>query len=159
MFEGRLEAIYIGAVRRADLEPVSEVEAIAGKGLAGDRYYHQQGTFSKPGSVDREVTLIEIEAVEALKQECKLSLQAGQARRNLVTRGVPLNHLVGQEFRVGDVVLRGIRLCEPCGHLESLTIPGVKDSLIHRGGLRAQIVRGGTVRAGDTIKPLTAPAE
>ena len=159
MFEGRLEAIYIGAVKRAELEPVSEVEAVAGKGLAGDRYYHQEGTFSKPGSVDREVTLIEIEAVEALEQENKLSLQAGRARRNLVTRGVPLNHLVGQEFRVGDVVLRGIRLCEPCGHLESLTIPGVKDGLIHRGGLRAQIIRGGTIRAGDAIKPLTASAE
>ena len=152
MFEGRLEAIYIGPLKRAALQVVSEVEAVAGLGLVGDRYYHQQGTFSKPGSVDREVTLIEIEAIEALQRESELSLQAGQARRNLVTRGVPLNHLVGQEFKVGDVVLRGIRLCEPCGHLESLTIKGIKDGLCHRGGLRAQIVRGGTIHAGDAIR-------
>jgi len=153
MFEGRLEAIYIGPEKRADLQMVSQVEAMPGKGLDGDRYYHQQGTFSKPGSVDREVTLIEIEAIEALKRENELSLGAGQARRNLVTRGVPLNHLVGQEFQVGEIVLRGIRLCEPCGHLESLTIKGVKDGLCHRGGLRAQIVRGGTIRVGDFIRP------
>jgi MOSC domain-containing protein YiiM len=152
MFEGRLEAIYIGLQKREDLQAVSEIGAVPGLGLVGDRYYHQQGTFSKPGSVDREVTLIEIEAIEALKRECELSLEAGRARRNLVTRGVPLNHLVGQEFQVGEVVLRGIRLCEPCGHLESLTIKGVKDGLCHRGGLRAKIVRGGIIHAGDVIR-------
>ena len=152
MFEGRLEAIYIGPEKRADLQMVSQAEAVPGKGLDGDRYAHQQGTFSKPGSIDREVTLIEVEAIEALKRESELALEAGQARRNLVTRGVPLNHLVGQEFKIGEVILRGIRLCEPCGHLESLTIKGVKDGLCHRGGLRAQIVRGGTIRAGDIIR-------
>jgi MOSC domain-containing protein YiiM len=153
MFEGRLEAIYIGPEKRADLKMVSQAEAIPGKGLAGDRYAHQQGTFSKPGAIDREVTLIEIEAIEALKGESELMLEPGQARRNLVTRGVPLNHLVGKEFKIGEVVLRGIRLCEPCGHLESLTIKGVKDGLCHRGGLRAQIGRGGTIRTGDSIRP------
>ena len=137
MFEGRLEAIYVGSEKRADLQPLSQVEVVPGLGLVGDRYYQQKGTFSKPGSIDREVTLIEIEAIEALKRESELLLQSGQARRNLVTHGVPLNHLVGKEFQVGEVVLRGIRLCEPCGHLESLTIKGVKDGLIHRGGLRA----------------------
>ena len=86
------------------------------------------------------------------RSESELLLQPGQARRNLVTRGVPLNHLVGREFQVGEVVFRGIRLCEPCGHLESLTIKGVKDGLCHRGGLRAQIVRGGIIRAGDIIR-------
>lgn len=155
MFEGRLEAICIGPQKREDLQLVSQVEAIPGKGLAGDRYAHQQGTFSKPGAVDREVTLIEIEAIEALKGESELMLEPGQARRNLVTRGVPLNHLVGQEFKIGEVVLRGIRLCEPCGHLESLTIKGVKDGLCHRGGLRAQIVRGGTIRTGDSIEQIS----
>jgi len=151
MFQGRLEAIYIGQHKRVDLQLVFEVEAVPGSGLVGDRYCNQQGTFSKPGSPDREVTLIEMEAIEALERECKITLQAGQARRNLATRGVPLNHLVDQEFVVGEVVLRGIRLCEPCGHLESLAVKGVKDGLCHRGGLRAQIVRGGFLRAGDTI--------
>jgi MOSC domain-containing protein YiiM len=157
MFQGRLEAIYIGQHKRADLQQVFEVEAVSGTGLVEDRYCNQQGTFSKPGSPDREVTLIEMEAIEALERECKITLEAGQARRNLATRGVPLNHLVEQDFMVGEVVLRGIRLCEPCGHLESLTVKGVKDGLCHRGGLRAQILRGGQLRAGDVIRPQADP--
>jgi len=154
MFDGRLESIYVGPTKQVDLQPMPHAEAVPGQGLRGDRYYLQQGTFSKPGQPDREVTLIEMEAIEALERECKLTLPAGGARRNLVTRGVPLNHLVGQDFQVGEVVLRGIRLCEPCGHLESLTVKGVKDGLCHRGGLRAQILRGGTLRAGDVVRPI-----
>jgi MOSC domain-containing protein YiiM len=152
MFQGQLAAIYIGPRKRADLQRVEQVEAVPGSGLVGDRYGLQQGTFSKPNHPDREVTLIESEAIEALARECDLALEPGQARRNLVTRGVPLNHLVGQEFRVGEVLLRGIRLCEPCGHLESLTVKGVKDGLCHRGGLRAQVVQGGVLRIGDVIR-------
>jgi MOSC domain-containing protein YiiM len=153
MFEGELLAIYIGDRKGEALESVREVQAVPGKGLAGDRYFAQQGTFSKPGSPDREITLIEIEAIEALTHESQITLQPGQARRNLVTRGVPLNHLVGRQFRIGDVVLRGLRLCEPCGHLESLTAKGIQDGLRHRGGLRAQITHGGTLRAGDAVRP------
>jgi MOSC domain-containing protein YiiM len=157
MFQGRLEAIYIGERKGENLECVPEADAVAGSGLRGDRYCRQQGTFSKPGSPDREVTLIESEALEALSRDCSIALQPGQARRNLVTRDVPLNHLVGKEFRIGDVVLRGLRLCEPCGHLEKLTVAGVKDGLYHRGGLRAQIVQGGMLRAGDGISLLETP--
>jgi MOSC domain-containing protein YiiM len=79
-------------------------------------------------------------------------LDPGQARRNIVTRGIALNHLVEQEFRIGDVVLRGTRLCEPCAHMEKLTIKGTLRGLIHRGGLRAEIVKGGTIRVGDVIE-------
>jgi MOSC domain-containing protein YiiM len=153
MFQGHLQAIYMGAQKRAELQRVEAVQAIAGQGLTGDRYSKQEGTFSKPGYPDREITLIEIEALEALAQECSLTLEPGQARRNLITRGVPLNHLVNQEFTVGEVLLRGLRLCEPCEHLERLTVKGVQTGLCHRGGLRAQIVRGGTIRTGDTIQP------
>lgn len=152
MFQGHLVGIYIAEKKRATLEPVDQVEALPGRGLAGDRYCAQEGTFSKPGSADREVTLIEIEAVEALQRENGIPLEPGQARRNLVTRGVPLNHLVGREFTVGEVLLRGIRLCEPCTHLESLTVPGVNKGLCHRGGLRAQLLRGGILRKGDVIQ-------
>lgn len=151
MFEGRLDSIWITDRKTTSLHRVEQVEAIAGHGLAGDRYGLKEGTFSKP-SPDSEVTLMESEALEALGRECKITLEPGQARRNLITRGVPLNHLVGCEFLVGDVVLRGIRLCEPCGHLEKLTLAGVKNGLLHRGGLRAQIVRGGTVKCGDVIR-------
>jgi MOSC domain-containing protein YiiM len=157
MFQGCLEAIYIGDRKGEALERVSQADAVAGSGLRGDRYSRQQGTFSKPGSPDREVTLIESEALEALASDCGITLQPGQARRNLVTRDVPLNHLVGKEFRIGEVVLRGLRLCEPCGHLEKLTLAGVKDGLYHRGGLRAQILQGGTLRTGDQICLLQTP--
>jgi MOSC domain-containing protein YiiM len=153
MFQGRLEAIYTASQKRANLKRVEEIEAVAGSGLVGDRYGLQEGTFSKPGSPDREVTLIEVEAIEALAHECTIVLEPGQARRNLVTRGVPLNHLVQKEFKVGSLILRGLRLCEPCDHLEGLTVKGVKTGLCHRGGLRAQIIRGGVLRTGDAIQP------
>ncbi len=153
MFQGRLEAIFLGETKGQALRLVETAEAVPGQGLVGDRYFRQAGTFSKKGFPDREVTLIEIEAVEALRREHELTLDAGQARRNLVTRGVPLNHLIDTEFKVGEVVLRGIRLCEPCGHLESLTVQGVQQGLCHRGGLRAQIIRGGILRAGDAVLP------
>lgn len=152
-FEGWLLAIYIGSRKGETLQRIDEGHAVAGKGLAGDRYFAQQGTFSKPGSPDREVTLIEMEAIEALERECQIPLEPGQARRNFVTRGVPLNHLVGRQFQIGEVVLRGLRLCEPCGHLEALTVKGIQDGLCHRGGLRAQILHGGIVRTGDFIRP------
>jgi MOSC domain-containing protein YiiM len=152
MFEGRLEAIYVADRKRDDLRVVEEIDAVPGSGLRGDRYFRHEGSFSKRDSPDREVTLIEAEAIEALSRDGNISLQPGQARRNLVTRDVPLNHLVGKEFLVGDVILKGIRLCEPCGHLESLTVQGVKEGLCHRAGLRAQILRGGKVRTGDRIR-------
>ncbi len=86
-----------------------------------------------------------------MQRDYQIELDAGLFRRNIVTRAVPLNHLVGQEFQVGDAILRGTRLCEPCSHMEKLTRKGVMRGLIHRGGLRAEIVSGGTIRAGDTV--------
>jgi MOSC domain-containing protein YiiM len=103
-----------------------------------------------PGS-GRAVTLIEIEALEALQRDYQVELDPALSRRNIVTRGVPLNHLVEREFRIGDVVLRGTRLCEPCAHLERLTAKGAMRGLIHRGGLRADILEGGTIKVGDTL--------
>ena len=131
--------------------PLVEVEAIAGEGLCGDRYQMGEGTFAKPGAADRQVTLIEAEAIEAAGAEYEIEITAAETRRNLVTQGVALNHLVGREFRIGDVVIRGIRLCEPCGHLEKMTRQGVKKSLIHRGGLRAEVVTSGTLSVGQEI--------
>ena len=123
-----------------------------GKGLEGDRYFHDAGTFSKPEpQPDHEVTLIEIESIEALKRDYGIDLAPHESRRNILTRGVPLNHLVGQEFKVGDVALRGLRLCEPCAHLQALTQQGVLKGLIHRGGLRAQILTPGVIRVGDAV--------
>jgi len=96
--------------------------------------------------------LIEAEAIEALKRDYEVALTPGEARRNVVTQGVPLNHLVGREFSVGGVRVRGIRLCEPCDHLQKLTGRPLIKGLLHRGGLRAQILTEGTIRVGDTIR-------
>lgn len=150
-FQGLLEAIYVTERKNGLVQPIASVSAVAGLGLEGDRYCRPAIDSGENNRPDREVTLIEAEAIEAIREEAKINLEPGQARRNLLTRGVPLNHLVGKTFQIGDVVLRGIRLCEPCGHLEALTQEGVREALIHRGGLRAQILQGGTLHQGDHI--------
>ncbi|MFN4218846.1 MAG: MOSC domain-containing protein [Candidatus Bipolaricaulia bacterium] len=153
MGNGRVVSIHITEQATGTMKSVAAVRAVAGRGLEGDRYFLGTGTKSSKPGPDREVTLIEIEAIEALERDYGVKLSPGDARRNIVTRGVALNHLVGKEFRVGEAVLRGIRLCEPCQHLVQLTgqekvLPG----LVHRGGLRAQIVRDGIIRVGDTLE-------
>jgi len=132
---------------------VTDARAVPGKGLEGDRYFKHAGTYSdNPGS-GRDVTLIEIEAIESLKRDYGIELEPGESRRNIVTRGVSLNHLVGRDFKVGAVTLRGVLLCEPCSHLEGLSRKGVQRGLIHRGGLRAEIVSGGRIRVKDIVQP------
>ncbi len=121
--------------------------AVAGKGLDGNRYFDE-------GNPARELTLIEGEALEALAAEHGIELDAAASRRNVLTRGVRLNDLVGRRFRVGELECRGIELCEPCTHLQSLTRPGVLRGLAHRGGLNAEILVGGELRAGDEVVPL-----
>lgn len=147
--KGKVVAIYITPRGGAPMVEVSTVRAVTGKGLEGDRYADGLGTYSAQPGTGREVTLIEVETIESLAREYDVEMGPAETRRNLVTLGLPLNHLVGREFRVGDVTLRGTRLCEPCNHLETLTLPGVRRGLIHRGGLRAEIINGGIIRAGD----------
>ena len=137
--------------------PLGSVRAVAGKGLEGDRYANGVGTFSGQVGSGREVTLIEVEAITSLAREYDVEIDPADSRRNLVTQDLPLNHLVGREFKVGDVTLRGSRLCEPCGHLETLTRPGVRRGLVHRGGLRAEIVDGGMIRTGDGVTTVFLP--
>jgi MOSC domain-containing protein YiiM len=135
------------------MRSVGNAQVVVGRGLEGDRYYSKLGTYSNQPGSGRDVTLIEIEAIDGLKRDYEVQLDPGQSRRNIVTRGIALNHLVEQEFRIGDVVLRGTRLCEPCAHMEKLTVKGAMRGLIHRGGLRAEIVKGGTIKVGDSILP------
>lgn len=131
---------------------VAAAHAVPGRGLEGDRYYSKKGTFWKD-EPDREVTLIESESFEGMKRESGLDLHPSEGRRNIVTRGVALNHLVGQEFNVGVVRMRGLRLCEPCSHLAKISEqPGILGGLIHRGGLRAQILNDGIINVGDVIE-------
>jgi MOSC domain-containing protein YiiM len=152
MNDGTVVAIYIAPAAEAPMVERDKVNAVPGKGLEGDRYFGSQGTFfkDKPTLPDKEVTLIEQEALEALEREYRIKLAPYEQRRNIVTSGIALNHLVGREFKIGDARLRGIRLCEPCDHLERLTGRKLK-GLTHRGGLRAQVVKQGEIKQGDPI--------
>jgi len=149
--QGTVIAIHVAPAGAAPMRSVAKAQVVVGRGLEGDRYYSKCGTYSNQPGSGRDVTLIEVEAMEGLKREYEVQLEPGQSRRNIVTRGIALNHLVEQEFRIGDVVFRGTRLCEPCAHMEKLTVKGAMRGLIHRGGLRAEIVKGGIIRVGDTI--------
>jgi MOSC domain-containing protein YiiM len=152
MNDGTVVAIYVAPAARAAMVERESVTAVPGKGLEGDRYFGSQGTFfkDKPTLPDKEVTLIEQEALEALAHEYRIQLGEHENRRNIVTSGIALNHLVGREFKIGTARLRGIRLCEPCDHLERLT--GRKlNGLTHRGGLRAQVIKQGEIKKGDPI--------
>ena len=144
-------SIHTATVGTGPMKSVPNAQLVVSRGLEGDRYYSKLGTYSNQPGSGRDVTLIEIEAIEGLMRDYQVQLDPAQSRRNIVTRGVALNHLVEQEFRIGDVVLRGTRLCEPCAHMEKLTAKGAMRGLIHRGGLRAEIVKGGMIRVGDTI--------
>jgi MOSC domain-containing protein YiiM len=150
MPDGTVESIHIASTAQGPMQAIAQVAAIPGAGLEGDRYELKQGTFYKP-EPDYELTLIEAESIEALRRDYQVELAAGDARRNIVTRNVPLNHLVGKEFAIGDVRIRGIRLCEPCDHLQKVTGKPVLKGLLHRGGLRAQILTAGTIRVGDVV--------
>ena len=154
MWKGNIAHIFIAPQAGEQTRSVEEVHAVPGRGLEGDRYFAQQGHFSSKPGPDRQVTLIEVEAIEALQREAGITLSPGETRRNLVTRGTPLNHLVDKQFKVGEVTLKGIRLCEPCEHLEQMTRTGVRSGLVHRGGLRAEIVSEGVIRAGDVIEEI-----
>ncbi len=135
------------------METREEADAIAAAGLEGDRYANRTGTYSDTDRGPRDVTLIEREAVDGARTEYGVQLDERETRRNLVTEGVPLNHLVGRTFRVGTVRMRGIKLAEPCAYLERLTRDGVRVTLVHRGGLRAEVLDGGTIRVDDTVAP------
>jgi MOSC domain-containing protein YiiM len=136
----------------APMVPQQSVRAIPGRGLQGDRYFTGVGTFSpQPQKPDFEITLIQQEHIEAFATATGIPFTSHDARRNLVTTGIDLNALVGQDFHVGSVKLRGIRLCEPCNYLAKQTNPEVLRGLVHKGGLRAQILSEGEIRAGDLL--------
>src|SRR5918999_2526998 len=154
MWKGNVVSVHIA---HAAGEPMIEIDpalAVAGRGLEGDRYYEGEGFYSDhPGPI-RGGSLIEEESIRALLRDHDLVLAPGIIRRNILTRGVPLNHLVGREFRVGEATLGGVELCEPCKHVVDVTgIKSLLPTLVHRGGLHAQILSGGLIRAGDVIEP------
>ena len=158
---GTVERIFTAPEAEVEMTERSDVEAVAGGGLQGDRYFREieAGTFvewepdeERPDGYD--VTLIEREAIDAIEHEADIELGPGEHRRNIVTQDTALNHLVGRRFRVGDAICRGDRLCEPCGYLQQITGKDVLEPLVHRGGLRADILEGGVIRPSDKIEPL-----
>jgi hypothetical protein len=142
---GTVAAILLAPEAEAPLSRVDEAEALAGHGLAGDRYAAGRGTFGGPGR-GYQLTLVEAEVLD------EIELPWEEARRNIVTCGISLNGLVGRRFRIGPVECVGRRLAEPCAHLERLARPGLLRPLVHRGGLRADIVVAGVIRAGDALE-------
>ena len=150
-WQGELVTIHVATKASAPMDALSEARLVAGIGLEGDRYATQLGTYSNKHHIDRQATLIEVEVLEALARDRNVELAPHEHRRNLTTRGVPLNHLVGQYFRITDCVLYGGRLNVPCLYLENLLAKKVFKALLNRSGLNCRIVVGGTIRTHDCI--------
>jgi hypothetical protein len=144
---GAVAALAIAPTATAAMTLVDEATAVAGRGLVGDRYERAAGTFSAPHATGLALTLVAGETLDAL------GLTAADARRNVVTRGVDLDALIGRRFRVGEVECVGRRRCEPCAHLQRISKPGILRALVHRGGLRADVLAGGAIRIGDRVEP------
>lgn len=159
--DGRIEAIHVAPDSGAVMESRDSVEAVAGRGLRGDRYFDETGTFSQSDrDVARDLSLIEGEALDAVERDYGIAVDAADHRRNLTTRGVGLNRLVGKRFRIGDTTCEGVELCEPCSYLESLLdSEGVREALVHRGGIRARVVSDGVVEPGDSISVVGEAAD
>lgn len=148
---GRVEHIHLAGQAGDSMRSIERVRAVAGVGLEGDRYAAGLGRFSQNRKLSRALTLIEGEVLDAVRAELGIDLQPGESRRNLTTRGIALNPLVGQRFRVGSVLCQGLALCEPCEYLMELIGKPVIDPLLHRGGLRAGILEGGEIHVGDEV--------
>lgn len=150
---GVVRKITLAESAEAPMREVERAEAVAGRGLRGDRYEKKAGTFSDPNGRGYDLTLIESEALEGLGEK-DVNLSAVEARRNILTDGIELDALIGRRFEIGEVECLGQRRCEPCAHLERLTKPGVLRGLVYRGGLRADIMSDGEISVGDEIRVL-----
>ena len=153
---GQVVAIHIASAASQPMQPLDQAFAVAGTGLQGDRYHNGVGFYSQipsdPGA--RELTLIAEEALAAVTAETGIEIPLHEHRRNITTRGIDIDALLGQRFRIGQVVCEGVRACPPCNHLDELTGKPLLKPLAHRGGLRARIVTSGELRVGDRIEPV-----
>lgn len=146
---GSIAGLYIASASGAPMRTVERAWAVPGRGLEGDRYFERRGRFRASGC---DVTLVESEVIAELSDDLGLGIDAPGTRRNIVTRGIRLNELVGCLFRVGPVELRGVGLCEPCVSLAPGSGSTLMKRLVHRGGLRAAVLTEGEVRVGDPIE-------
>lgn len=154
MESGRVEHIHVATGEGEPMRAADSIRLLAGIGLEGDRYATGRGHFSGLAGSGRALTLIESEALEALRESHGLELRPGGTRRNLTTRGIALNPLVGRRFRIGSVLCEGTRLCEPCRYLEGVAGMSLLEALRNRGGLRADVLEDGEIHVGDELRPL-----
>lgn len=154
---GYVEHIHIAPANGAPMRAVPEIEVVMRVGVIGDRHANHTGRWDE-SNIGEELTLVEAESLEMLARDHGIELQPGETRRNVTTRGVALNDLVGQTFRTGDVLMRGVELCEPCQHLTEVVGKPVIKPLTHRAGLRVELLSSGAIRTGDRID-VTADAE
>jgi MOSC domain-containing protein YiiM len=148
---GKVVAIYIAPAQGEPTIYVEQAHVVPGMGIEGDRYYNLAAKSNENLKPGRELTLVEMEAIDSICQQDGIPLTPDQTRRNIVTRGIPLNDLVGRVFTIGATQLRGIRLCEPCSYLAGRTDPRILTSMVHRGGLRAEIISEGIIHLNDII--------
>ncbi len=153
MSAGHLESIWISPEAGEAMLPIGEAE-VEKTGIVGDRYHRGEGTFSRWQRANRAISLIESEAIRDISDETGIDLSEGRSRRNLVTTGISLTNLIGGRFRIGGVILRASATCPPCRYLERLLGPGTFEALRNRGGIRAEVIQGGTIRPGDPIVSL-----
>jgi MOSC domain-containing protein YiiM len=157
---GRVKAIHVAPDSGDPMESVRQAEVVADRGIRGDRYFEEQGLWNlldqdpdRDAKGASDITFIEAEALEAVERDASIPVEAGVHRRNITTQHVPLNHLVGRRFEVGNIVCEGIELCEPCGYMQSLVArEGLSDALVHRGGLNARVVESGQIEVGDSVR-------
>jgi MOSC domain-containing protein YiiM len=149
---GRVEVVLIGPQPQQPMQAVDSVNAIAGQGLEGDRYFRNDDTPPEEREPTEEVTLIEMEGIEAAGLDSGIDIRPEDMRRNIVTRGVSLDELIGKRFSVGAVELEGMEDNPPCAHLERVSKKKVLKPMIERGGIRARIVKTGEIRPGDPIR-------
>ncbi len=150
---GRVEGIFTAPAAGAPMVALERARVVAGRGLEGDRYFDGRGYYSQvPPLTGRRLTLIEAESLDALERDTAITLASHECRRNLVTRGIRLDALIGRRFRVGAIECYGERPCPPCGYIEELTgKPGLNRGLTDRGGIRAEILLDGEIALGDVI--------
>lgn len=148
---GRVEAIHITSSPGAPMQAIDRATALAGLGLEGDRYTRLAMEGATEVEPDRELTLIEGETIDGLLADHGIHLQPGESRRNITTRGIRLNDLVGLRFRIGSVECEAVALCEPCQDLVNMLGKPVLRPLVHRGGVTAQILTDGEITVGDDI--------
>ena len=153
--DGSVVEIWLAGAAAEPMRRVPLVDAVAGRGLAGDRYALGGGTWAQYPDLEKQVTLVDRDDVAAVAAETGAALTPGDTRRNLVTTGVDLPSLVGRWFLVGEVLLFGVKNCPPCTHLERLTGVRLVKAMVHRGGINAAVFAGGPIAEGAVVRPVS----